>query len=112
MLFRSTLLHANDAGLDIYKKKFGEKMASVIIDAAFGSEPSPVEPKDKEQAFADAAEANPEPGLEICWTKEAEEYLQEAPKFVRSKIRNNAETKAKEQGLKEITAEFVANLRK
>ena len=107
-----TLLHANDAGLDIYRKKFGGKMAAVIIDAAFGSEPSPVESKDMEQVFSDGADANPGQGREIAWTKEAEEYLQEAPKFVRSKIRNNAETKAKELGLKEITAEFIANLRK
>lgn len=107
-----TLLHANDAGLDIYRKKFGEKMAAVIIDAAFGSAPSLEEEKDKEQAVSDAVDANTGRGGEITWTKEAEEYLQEAPKFVHSKIRNNAETKAKEQGLKEITADFIAKLRK
>ena len=34
-----TLLHANDAGLNIYLRKFGQAMSAAIEDAAFGFEP-------------------------------------------------------------------------
>ena len=107
-----SLLHANDAGLDIYTKKFGKKMADVIIGAAFGSEPSldePIEAKSGESALPDKT-ISQDSG--ITWTGEAEQYLQEAPKFVRSKIRRDAEKKAQELGLKEITSDLISKLRK
>lgn len=111
LTFKS-ILHANDAGLDIYLKKFGKAMASAIESAAFGSEPSlegmteiPFEKKNLSQE-------NLPPVGDILWTDDAKQYLQDAPVFVRSKIINNAEKKALSLGIKEITRDFIENLRK
>lgn len=48
----------------------------------------------------------------IVWTDEAEKYIEDAPKFVRLKIRKNAGEKALNLGIKEITLTFIENLRK
>ena len=45
----------------------------------------------------------------IFWTDEAEKYIQDAPNFIRSSIRSNAEKKAMELGIKEITRTFIEN---
>jgi len=92
-----------DAGLDIYKKKFGKLMASVIMSAAFGSGPA-----------LEAAEAGAKPeetslptentslGGGITWTKEAEQYLEETPKFVRSQIRKTPKIRPRNSGLRKL----------
>ncbi|MEI7492572.1 MAG: hypothetical protein WCK92_14320 [Bacteroidota bacterium] len=105
-----SVLHANDAGLNIYLKKFGRAMVSAIEDAAFGCEP-PLLPSVESAAQQPEATDKAESTQGIRWTAEAEEYLLEAPKFVRSKIRNNAEKKALESGIQEITRDFVEKLR-
>ena len=107
-----TLLHANDSGLEIYLKKFGKEMLAVIESAAFGSEPALINNTDIEIENSDLLEKSPSDTGGIIWTDEAENYIQDAPKFVRSKIRNNAEKKALELGIKEITLAFIENLRK
>jgi hypothetical protein len=48
----------------------------------------------------------------VTWATDAEEYLQRAPEFICAKIRNSAEKKALELGLKEISRNFIENLRK
>jgi len=50
--------------------------------------------------------------LQIKWTTDAEQYLLDAPKFVRDRIRDNAEKKANESGIKEISRSFIESLRK
>ncbi|MCX6267071.1 MAG: PCP reductase family protein [Bacteroidetes bacterium] len=107
-----TILHENDAGLEIYLKKFGKEMMAVIENAAFGSEPS-LQKKilaETENSSLPDQRFNTNDG--ILWSAEAEAYLQDAPKFVRSRIKNNAEQKALELGIKEITRTFIENLRK
>ena len=106
-----TLLHANDAGLDIYLKKFGKEMIAVIESAAFGSEPALNNKTDIEIENSNLLEQSSS-DTGIIWTDEAEQYIQDAPKFIRSKIRENAEKKALELGIKEITRTFIENLRK
>ncbi|MEI6173748.1 MAG: hypothetical protein WCR01_08345 [Bacteroidota bacterium] len=107
-----SLLHANDAGLEIYLKKFGKEMAAAIEAAAFGSEPSlqgnaVVEIEKPVQA----EETEPQNG-DIRWTNDALQYIQDAPRFVRGQIRSNAEKKALSMGIKEITRDFIEKLRK
>ena len=106
-----TLLHANDAGLEIYLKKFGKEMIAVIESAAFGSEPALNSKTDAEIDNSILSEQSSS-DTGFIWTDEAEQFIQDAPKFVRSKIRENAEKKALELGIKEITRTFIENLRK
>jgi hypothetical protein len=105
------VLHANDAGLAIYERNFGKKMVRAIEEAAFGSEPSITDP---------VGESNVEPEIEdesfqedgtLIWTERARDYVQEAPAFVRGRIRRRAEKKAQELGIDEITWDFVNGLR-
>lgn len=107
------ILHANDAGLEIYLKKFGKEMFSAIENAAFGAYPSIL---NQETAILDVPEEPVNSDLDLNtdlkWSKDAEDYLLDAPKFVRSKIKHNAENKAKELGIREITKDFIENLRK
>lgn len=49
---------------------------------------------------------------EPVWTKEAEARLQQAPAFIRPMIKKGLEAYAKKKGLKEITVEVMAELRK
>jgi hypothetical protein len=107
------ILHANDAGLEIYLKKFGKEAHTAIEAAAFGAYPS-LEIYEPQNLVVESAPVNNtlETNSEFNWTKEAADFIQEAPKFVRSKIKGNAEKKAKELGLKEITRDFVEKLRK
>ncbi len=107
-----TILHANDAGLDIYLKKFGKEMSAVIENAAFGSEPSLEGLTGLKIKSTIPSEEHLSGSNTALWTADAEQYLQDAPGFVRSKIRANAEKKAFEQGVKEITRDFIENLRK
>ena len=107
-----TLLHANDAGLEIYLKKFGKEMSAAIESAAFGSEPALNNKTDVEIEDSNLSEQSSSNTGGIIWTDEAEKYIQDAPKFVRSKIRDNAEKKALELGIKEITRTFIESLRK
>ena len=107
-----SILHANDAGLGIYLKKFGKEMVTAIESAAFGSEPSLQGISGTGIEKPDPSEATPVQSGDIGWTRDAEEYLQDAPKFIRSQIRSNAEKKALGMGLKTITREFIENLRK
>ncbi len=107
------ILHANDAGLEIYLKKFGKNVLTAIETAAFGAYPG-LE-IDKSQNFLDTSDQvknNSDSNSDFYWTNDANDFLQEAPKFVRSKIKDNAEKKAKELGIKEINRDFVENLRK
>ena len=106
------ILHANDAGIDIYLKKFGKPMVAAIEDAAFGSEPSLGTSTENEEIVPEPVVDNKTENSSLKWADDAEQYLLEAPKFVRSKIRANAEKKAMELGIKLITAEFIENLRK
>jgi len=114
-----SILHANDAGLDIYLKKFGKAMVSAIESAAFGSAPSleteAVGNLEKETGDnlekQDTSIKTESQGGNITWSDDAEQYLQDAPKFIRAKIRSNAEKKAAELGIMEISREFIANLR-
>ncbi len=107
------ILQANDAGLDIYLKKFGKEMLAAIEAAAFGGYPGLdiLEPQKVIEA-SESVNKVVEVNSNFKWTKEAEDYLLDAPKFVRTKIRNNAEKKAKESGISEITRDFIENLRK
>ncbi|MCX6277033.1 MAG: hypothetical protein NT004_02920 [Bacteroidetes bacterium] len=111
LMFKKTL-QANDAGIDIYRKKFGEAMVAALENAAFGAYPSLEISVENENLPAIPLEISAENDSPVKWTDEAEQYLEEAPKFVRSKIRTNAEKKAMELGIKRITREFVENLRK
>jgi len=107
------ILHANDAGLEIYKRKFGKEMSAAIERAAFGSSPSLL--ADGPQNGGNASEPVDNDlnlNLQIKWTTDAEQYLLDAPRFVRSKIKDNAEKKAEELGINEITRSFIENLRK
>ncbi len=106
------ILHANDAGIDIYLKKFGKPMVAAIEDAAFGSEPSLGNSSENEEIASEPVGNSDTDSGTLKWTGDAEQYLLEAPKFVRAKIRENAEKKAMELGIKIITAEFIENLRK
>ncbi len=106
------ILKANDAGLDIYLKKFGKPMLDALENASFGAYPS-LETDEAKDNIPPTIEEIPAPGnAQIQWTDEALKYLEEAPKFVRSKIRANAEKKAMEMGVNLITPEFIENLRK
>lgn len=107
------VLHANDAGLEIYTKKFGKAIASAIEETAFGAEP-PLSLGAQTPAPEDSTEASNEvsPNSAITWSSDAEAYLAEAPLFVRKKIRSNAEEKAKSLGIAMIDRQFVENLRK
>jgi hypothetical protein len=107
-----TILHANDAGLEIYLRKFGKEMLAAIESAAFGSEPALQNKIDVEIENSNLSEQSLSDNGGIHWTDEAEKYIQDAPKFVRSKIRANGEKKAMELGIKEITRAFIENLRK
>jgi len=107
-----SLLRANDSGLDIYLRKFGKEMVAVIESAAFGSEPSLQGISGAATEQPDLSEETPTRSGDIVWTSDAEQYLQDAPKFVRSQIRNNAEKKALSMGITNITREFIENLRK
>jgi len=69
-------------------------MASAIESAAFGSEPAFEKREENSVEEPDLSEKNKTKNESIIWTEDAEQYLQEAPKFVRTKIRNNAENKA------------------
>lgn len=107
------ILHANDAGLEIYLKKFGKEALKAIENAAFGAYPS-LE-INEQQNLVDESEVVKNTlniNSDFHWTKDAEDFLQEAPKFVRSKIKGNAEKKAKELGINEITRDFIEKLRK
>lgn len=105
------ILHANDAGLEIYLKKFGREALTAIESAALGAYPS-LEIQEPQNLVEFSEQINSTINSDFNWSKEAEDYLQDAPKFVRSKIRSNAEKKAKELGINEITRNFVENLRK
>ena len=107
-----SILHANDAGLEIYLKKFGKEMTSVIEQAAFGSEPPLPQLEETGQAEQDAPGSDLVSNDQLLWSEDAEQYLLDAPKFVRSKIRSNAEEKAMASGIKTITRDFIENLRK
>ena len=106
------ILHANDAGLDIYLKKFGKPMLDAIENASFGAYPSLETDEEIDNIPPLTAEIPETSNSQVKWTDEAAQYLEEAPKFVRSKIRANAEKKAMETGVKLITPEFIENLRK
>lgn len=106
------ILHANDAGLEIYLKKFGKAMVAVIENAAFGAEPSLEAVMESDAAISEPPAIIARDDTGIRWTDDAEQYLLDAPKFVRSKIRANAEKQAISLGIKEITAKFIENLRK
>ncbi len=107
------ILHANDAGLEIYLKKFGKAMAAAIEDAAFGAEPAlNKESNPPDPDVASPSDTNSDDGSGITWTNEAEQYLLDAPGFVRKKIRTNAEEKANKLGVRVIDRQFVENLRK
>jgi hypothetical protein len=107
------ILHANDAGLEIYLKKFGKSMAAAIEDAAFGAEPAlNKESNPPAPDVASPSDTNPGDGSGITWTNEAEQYLLDAPGFIRKKIRTNAEEKANKLGVRVIDRQFVENLRK
>jgi hypothetical protein len=87
-------------------------MVAAIEDAAFGSDPSLENSSENEEIASEPeGNSNTDSGT-LKWTGDAEQYLLEAPKFVRAKIRANAEKKAMELGIKIITAEFIENLRK
>ncbi len=106
-----SLLHANDAGLDIYLKKFGKAMVTAIESAAFGSAPALEKETGDDLEKQDTSIETKSQGGNITWSDDAELYLQDAPKFIRAKIRSNAEKKAGELGIMEISREFIANLR-
>lgn len=107
-----TVLHANDAGLEIYQKKFGKAISFAIEQTAFGSE-LPLEKSAPEaNATQDVPDSPSETDSRVKWTKEAEEYLLDAPRFVRSSIQSNAEKKALQLGVREITRRFIEDLRK
>jgi len=105
------VLHANDAGLDIYLRNFGKAMSETIEDASFGADP-PLTPVIEINNAVETAKPENTDDNNIKWAKEAEQYLLDAPKFVRTKIKANAENKAAEMGIKEITIDFINNLRK
>lgn len=106
------ILHANDAGLAIYTKTFGAEMVKVIEQAAFGSEPVlEIPPVADAQPSAQTVDTNVTAD-NLHWTSAATQYLQEAPRFVRSKIKANAEHQAQELGVTEITVDFIKGLRK
>lgn len=106
------ILHSNDAGLDIYLRKFGKETFSAIENMAFGSHPALKQKSNEATENTNQSEQEEKNESEIHWTKEAEQYILDAPIFVRAKIKKNAEEKAKELGLKEITKELIENLRK
>ncbi len=112
LLHYKQVLHANDSGLDIYLRNFGAAMVNVIEQAAFGGEPALVDVGISGSPGPIEAKGSVIEPAELRWTPEATQYLQEAPRFVRSAIKEKAELKAKELGLKEITAELVGSLRK
>ena len=107
-----SLLHANDAGLEIYLKKFGKEMAAAIEAAAFGSEPSLQGNAVVEIETRVQAEETELQNGDIRWADDALQYVQDAPRFVRGQIRSNAEKKALSIGIKEITRDFIEKLRK
>jgi len=109
-----TILHANDAGLEIYLSKFGRKALAAIEEAAFGAEPSILshENKAENEPVLPQAISGVVPSSEFIWTQDAEAYLKEAPRFVRSKIKKNAEEKAKQLGVSQIDRDFIDKLRK
>ncbi len=112
LLHYKRVLHANDSGFDIYLKNFGQAMVDVIAQAAFGGEPAL---ESTITASDPVTETTPGLSVEsegIKWTTEAMSFLEEAPGFVRSKIKEKAEAKAKEMGLHEITPDLIASLRK
>ena len=106
------ILHANDAGLNIYEKNFGKIILGTLEYVAFGSYPSlnpetiadkeTVNPVDKEECFSG----------DIVWEEDAKEYLKEAPFFVRKSIKDAAEKKSREAGSMVITKQFIDQLRK
>ncbi|KXB06362.1 hypothetical protein AKJ51_03830 [candidate division MSBL1 archaeon SCGC-AAA382A20] len=108
------ILHENDMGLDIYRKKFSKPMVKTIEEAAFGSEPSLRVHKNNKHTnnSGKKPEKTKKSEKEVEWTSEAESYLQEAPKFVRSKIKTKAEEKASQTEKEKITLDFIKNLRK
>ena len=101
----------NKAGLDIYLKKFGKAMVTAIESAAFGSAPALEKETGDDLEKQDTSIETKSQGGNITWSDDAELYLQDAPKFIRAKIRSNAEKKAGELGIMEISREFIANLR-
>ncbi|MBI3753703.1 MAG: radical SAM protein [Deltaproteobacteria bacterium] len=49
---------------------------------------------------------------EIIWTKEASERLNKVPFFLKAMVKKGVERYAKEKGLKEVTSDIMAELRK
>jgi hypothetical protein len=107
-----SILHENDAGLEIYSRKFGKEMSLAIQSAAFGSVPALTGLTEPESNNNDVLEGASAVSSVVAWTPDAEQFLQEAPRFVRSKIRASAEKKALELGIKEINRAFIETLRK
>lgn len=107
-----TILHANDAGLEIYLRKFGKEMSAAIEYAAFGSAAVFSGDNQNESDIQDVPDPGANQDAQVKWMEDAEQYVQDAPRFVRSTIRNNAEKKAIQLGIKEITRSFIEDLRK
>jgi Ferredoxin-dependent bilin reductase./Proto-chlorophyllide reductase 57 kD subunit. len=107
-----TILHDNDAGLEIYLKKFGKEALSAIEAAAFGTQIQSADSAIEPTEITETEKAAPESNSGLSWTTDAAEYLQEAPKFIRGKIKANAESKARQSGITQITKEFIEKLRK
>ncbi len=105
------VLHANDAGLAIYERAFGKKMVRAIEEAAFGSEPSITAPVGESSAEPEDDDTSFQEDGTVTWTEKAKGYVQEAPAFVRGRIKRRAEKKAQDLGIDEITRDFVDELR-
>jgi hypothetical protein len=105
------VLHANDAGLAIYSKAFGPAMSQAIVEAAFGAAPAYPEPGSKPAEEAAPADADVGSAT-LPWDTEAEEYVRQAPVFVRRKIREAAEKRAAETGARRVTRALLDSLRK
>jgi hypothetical protein len=88
-------------------------VVAAIENAGFGSYPGLIirEPQ-SEIEISEQANNDPDDISSIKWTAEAEQCLPDAPKFARSQIRRNAEKKAEELGIREITQSFIENQRK
>jgi hypothetical protein len=107
------VLHANDAGLPIYRRSFGAATLNALVDAAFGAAPAlGADELSAELAasLAGAGEGAGEPGS-MRWDDDAEAYLQQAPIFVRGQIRKKAEERAAQLGLRSVTRALIEKLR-